>query len=96
MSVGRCPDHDSMSCSFQQGLCGYEQEQELDDLDWLWHDGKGDDDVFLPLETHWHFYYAYLNTSAPPVSSLKGWFCSFRELLNAALVVVCRVSFFHF
>ncbi|XP_037797166.1 MAM and LDL-receptor class A domain-containing protein 2-like [Penaeus monodon] len=69
VSVGRCPDHDSMSCSFQQGLCGYEQEQELDDLDWLWHDGKGDDDVFLPLETHWHFYYAYLNTSAPPGST---------------------------
>lgn len=62
-----------MSCSFKQGLCGYEQEQELDDLDWLWHDGKGDDDAFLPVETHWHFYYAYLNTSAPQVSSLKEW-----------------------
>nr|XP_027236461.1 MAM and LDL-receptor class A domain-containing protein 1-like [Penaeus vannamei] len=69
VSQGRCPNHDGMSCSFKQGLCGYEQEQELDDLDWLWHDGKGDDDAFLPVETHWHFYYAYLNTSAPQGSS---------------------------
>ncbi|CAL4083116.1 unnamed protein product, partial [Meganyctiphanes norvegica] len=69
MSNTTCPGSGGMGCSFSNGLCGYRQEEEDDDLDWIWHEGFGTDDPFLPNESKKHGYYMYLNTSAKPEST---------------------------
>lgn len=53
------------------GLCGYMQEEMLDEIDWIWHDNSGLDDPYLPVESRAHNYYVYLNTSAPQVCVLS-------------------------
>lgn len=69
MTQSKCPREDDMYCSFTLGLCGFEQERVRDDIDWLWHDGTGTDDPYLPAESKAHHYYIYLNTSAPEVKN---------------------------
>lgn len=70
ISGGGCPRNSDLSCSFTQGLCGFLQEEVLDDIDWIWHDDTGHDDPYLPQESKAHNYYVYLNVSAPEVSCI--------------------------
>ena len=57
-----------MKCHFNSGLCGFTQSNNGEDsLDWIWHDGIGKDDPFLPQESHKKLHYIYLNTSADEV-----------------------------
>ncbi|KAK8747594.1 hypothetical protein OTU49_016482, partial [Cherax quadricarinatus] len=65
VTSSRCPREDDLYCTFALGLCGFKQEEVQDNIDWIWHDARGNDDSYLPQESKAHDYYIYLNTSAP-------------------------------
>lgn len=65
--ASKCPREEDLTCSFNLGLCGFTQEEVKDDLDWLWHDGSGHDDPYLPGESLQHTHYIYMDTTAPEV-----------------------------
>lgn len=81
----RCPREEDLSCSFNLGLCGFLQEEELDNLDWLWHDGSGIDDPYLPSESKQHTHYIYLDTTAPEV------LLHFLLLAQSKTYVLCSI-----
>lgn len=57
----------SFGCHFLVGLCEFSPD-ENDDIDWLWHEGAGSDDPFLPEESESHDGYIYIDSSIASVS----------------------------